>query len=163
MRFSVLLSLTSRLTSLVNHAYQNSAFPVFVMDILVRVPCLLNLSEPVQRNTKIVELPRHKRKSFSTYFHLQKLRKRTGDRQYQVELWYMKKSESCYIELGLMFLTLLFTFIDGNAWQRGTNGINWNTRAWGSTRPWRTERRTRRHRRASKIICPIWKWRKSVT
>jgi len=60
-------------------------------------------------------------------------------------------------------LYLIIYFIDGNAWKRGTNGTDWNTRAWGSTRPWRPERRIRRPRRASKIICPTWKWRKSVT
>jgi len=87
MRFSARLSFPSRLTSLVKHAYQKSAVPVFVMDILVRIPFLLNLSEHVQRNTKIMELPCHKRKSFSTYFHLQKSRKRRYDRQYQEELY----------------------------------------------------------------------------
>jgi hypothetical protein len=86
------------------------------MDILVRIPFLLSFGEPVHRNTKTVELPRQESQSFSTHFYLQKLKKKR-EKIGNIKRNYTKKSEPCYIVLCLMFLTLLFTFTDGNAWQ----------------------------------------------
>jgi hypothetical protein len=93
MRFSTLLFIPSRLTSLVKLAYNNNIFLAAVglspgvTDIVVRNPFLLNFSEPIHRNTQTVESARYERKSFYTYFHLQQMRKIRGDRQYQKKLF----------------------------------------------------------------------------
>jgi hypothetical protein len=57
-RFSALLSIPPRLASFVKHDYQTSVFAVFVINILVWIPFLLNFSERIHRNTKTVALPR---------------------------------------------------------------------------------------------------------